>query len=220
VISPFFTRNKEAGIEFPRTYFLYFNVPIVKSIRDKYRISFRRCWTLPAGLEEKLAELNLGYRNFPHPSLNYFDNFQLIWAMAMHERIPFRRVPTMHGRGAAWSERVVHVGAGHAYLTEPYRDSMMESLRSYDRLSQLEREKLCAAAFCHYAHLRLLEASGSDVLRRRYLPFFFTYDGSQGVGQRFRSLINPADIEKLEIVVEETQRREERRGRRPRKAES
>jgi hypothetical protein len=211
VISPFFTRNKEAGIEFPRTYFLYFNVPIVKSIRDKYRISFRRCWTLPPGLEKKLAELNFGYHHFPHPSLNYFDNFQLIWAMAMYERIPFGRVPTMQGRGA----RVVHVGAGHAYLTEPYRDSMAESLRSYDRLPRLEREKLRAAAFCHYSHLRLLEASESDVLRRHYLPFFSTYEGSQGIAQRFRSLINPADIEKMEIVVEETRRIEKRQGRGP-----
>jgi hypothetical protein len=97
---------------------------------------------------------------------------------------------------------------------------MVESLRSYDRLSQLEREKLRAAAFCHYSHLRLLEASESDVLRRRYLPFFSTYEGSQGVGQRFRSLIDPADIEKLEIVVEETQRREKRQGRPPRRVES
>ena len=220
VMAPFFTHNKKAGIEFPRTYFLYFNVPIVKSIRDKYRISFKRCWTLPAGLEEKLAELNLGYHNFPHPSLNYFDNFQLTWAMAMYERIPFGRVPTMQGQGAAWSERVVHVGAGHAYLTEPYRDSMVENLRRYDRLSQLEREMLHAAAFCHYAHLRLLEASESDVLRQRYLPFFSTYEGSQEVVQRFRSLINPADIEKMEIVVKETQRREKGRGRRPTRAES
>jgi len=220
VKSPFFTRNEEAGIEFPRTYFLYFNVSVVKSIRDKYRISFRRCWTLPASLEEKLAELNLGYHNFPHPSLNYFDNFQLIWAMAMHERIPFGRVPTMHGQGAVCSERVVHVGAGHAYLTEPYRDSMVENLRTYDRLSQLEREMLRAAAFCHYAHLRLLETSESDVLRQRYLPFFSTYDGSQGVRRCFRSLIRPADIEKMEIVVEAAQRREERRGKRPRRPES
>ena len=220
VMSPFFTRNEEAGIEFPRTYFLYFNVPVVKSIRDKYRISFRRCWTLPVSLEEKLAELNLGYRNFPHASLNYFDNFQLIWAMAMHERIPFGRMPTTHGRGAACAERVVHIGAGHAYLTKPYRDSMMKSLWSYDRLSQLEREKLHAAAFCHYAHLMLLEASESDVLRQRYLPFFSTYDGSQGVRQRFRSLIKSADVEKMEIVVEAAQRREERQGKRPRRTES
>ena len=219
-MAPFFTHNEAAGIEFPRTYFLYFNVPIVKSIRDKYRISFRRCWTLPADLEEKLAELNLGYRNFPHPSLNYFDNFQLIWAMAMYERIPFGRVPTMQGRSAARSERVVHVGAGHAYLTEPYRDSMAESLRRYGRLPQLEKEKLRAAAFCHYSHLRLLEASASDVLRRRYLPFFSAYEGSQGVAQRFRSLIKPADIAKMDIVVEETQRREKRQGRRPRRTES
>jgi hypothetical protein len=30
MMSPFFTHNEKAGIEFPRTYFLYFNVPIVK----------------------------------------------------------------------------------------------------------------------------------------------------------------------------------------------
>lgn len=210
VMSPFFSPNAKAGIEFPRTYFLYFNVPVVKGIRDKYRISFKRCWTLPAGLEEKLAELNLGYRNFPHASLDYFDNFQLIWAMAMHERIPFGRVPTRHGRGADRSERVVHIGAGHAYLTRPYRDSMMKSLASYGDLSRLEREKLRAAAFCHYAHLRLLEASESDVLRRHYLPFFSTYEGSRGVRQGFRSLINPDNIRKLDVVVEETQRREGR----------
>jgi hypothetical protein len=210
VMSPFFSANNEAKIEFPRTYFLYFNVPVVKGIRDKYRISFKRCWTLPLSLEEKLAELNLGYRNFPHASLNYFDNFQLIWAMAMHERIPFGRLPTTHGQGAARSERVVHIGAGHAYLTRPYRDSMMKSLGSYDDLSRLEREKLCAAAFCHYAHLRLLEASESEVLRRHYLPFFSTYEGSRGVRQSFRPLINPDNIKKLEVVVEEAQRREGR----------
>lgn len=211
-LAPFVSSNPVAGIDFPRTYFLFFDTALVKRIREEHRLSSKRCWTIPSQVEEKLAALGFGYHNFPHRSLSYFDNFQLIWATALAEGLTFGRIRVekrwTFRRERRW--RIVHVGAGHNYLTREYRDGMAANLSDYDRLPLLEQEKLRAAAFSHYAHLLLLEHSSSDALRARYLPFFSVYEGARDVLRGFGSLIEPARGRQLEFVVEEVRRRKAR----------
>jgi hypothetical protein len=214
--APFVSPNEAAGIEFPRTYFLFFNTQVIKAIREKHRLSFKMCWTLPERLEDALEEIHLGYDNFPHRSLNYFDNFQLIWAMALHDGVPFRRVRTTRRLGRLFKRlryRIIHVGAGTYYLTEDYRDGMERDLRVYNELSQLDRERLHAAAFSQYAHMRLLENSTSEELRESYLPFFSVYGSSDGLLQRFGSLISLRKKEQMDLVVRAARRSAQRKAR-------
>jgi hypothetical protein len=202
-ISPFVSVNKQAAILFPRTYFLLLNIAAIKSLRDRHRISFKRCWTIPPHLESQLSSLGLGYGNFPHASLDYFDNFQLIWAMAMHAGMPLGRVQTLdeHGR-----ERIVHIGAGHNYMTAAFRDGMRDNLAVYQQLPQLELEKLRAAAFSYYSHLRLLETSVSEELRERYLPFFAPCGTSQDLLETYRSILNMKRVSQVNTAVDAVRR--------------
>jgi hypothetical protein len=209
-VAPFVSSNPVARVEFPRTYFLFFNIAVLKELREKYRLSFKRCWTIPEHLEEKLKEFNFGYHNFPHRALDYFDNFQLIWAMAMHDRIPFKRVATSRRRGFLFGKRMhslVHVGAGHRFLNEDYRDAMVETLRNLDNLPRLEREKLHAAVFAYFAHLILLENIDDEELRDQYMPFFSVYESATEVVRRFGRLIDPRRVAEMHAVIEEAGRR-------------
>ncbi|MEM7166399.1 MAG: hypothetical protein AAF581_13105 [Planctomycetota bacterium] len=207
-ISPFVTHNRAASIAFPRTYFLFFKVKTLQSLRNQYRLSCKRCWTIPANIVQQLQALGFGYQNFPHDSMDYFDNFQLLWGIAMANGFTFlqprqlRRWSRIRGRRF----RVVHVGAGHNYLTDEWRDQMPARLAAYSELSQLDQEKLRAAAFCHYAHLVILEHSDDDELRQRYLPFFGNYEDSSGVLQQFGSVISGPSREKMEVLVQHLRR--------------
>ena len=120
-----------------------------------------------------MAELHLGYHNFPHASLNYFDTFQLIWAMAMYRGFSFGVGPAPRRTGSGTPEsNIAHIGAGASYLTAEFRDAMGKKIETYELLSQLERERLHAAAFSYYAHIRLLENTNSVELKDRYGPFY------------------------------------------------
>jgi len=212
-VSPFVNWNETANIQFPRTYFLYFNIDVIKRIRDQYSLSFKRCWTIPANVEDKLAELKLGYSNFPHKSLSYFDNFQLIWATAMSDHLSFSRRKSQSRQFFISKKihyRIIHLGAGSAYLNAAYRDSMMESLSIYKNISQLDRENLHAAACNHYAHLLLLEHSDSEELKDRYLPFFSVYKNSQDVLQKFGSLMHSSRINQMNFIVGSKNNRQNR----------
>lgn len=201
VVSPFSSVNKQANISFPRTYLLLFNTNLIRSIRKQYQISFKRCWTIPSRLESKLAALNLGYHNFPHDSLNYFDNFQLIWAMALHHGFAFAGGPSPTQTLPAQQHRIVHVGGAHSYLTEEFRDEMKHKQNNYELLSKLEKEKLRAAAFSYYTHLLLLEHTNRSELIDRYGPFFSPFGTSENILKTFETVISPHKVNELNSVI-------------------
>ena len=206
-VSPFSNVNKASNIVFPRTYFLLFNTAIIKSIRSEYELSFKSCWTIPARLEDKLAELHLGYHNFPHASLNYFDTFQLIWAMAMYRGFSFGVGPAPRRTGSGTPEsNIAHIGAGASYLTAEFRDAMPAKMNRYESLSQLEKERLHAAAFSYYAHMRLLEDSDSIELKNRYGPFFLPLGDAASVLKTFAPVISRTRVEDMELVVRALQK--------------
>jgi hypothetical protein len=201
-ISPFHSVNKLADITFPRTYFLFFNTPLIHRIRKQYEISFKQCWTIPPRLEPALRVLNLGYHNFPHDTVNYFDNFQLIWAMAFHQGFSFAAGPpsTRTARGGR-QNRIVHVGASSMFLTEESRNAMIRNQNKYEHLSKLEKERFRAAAFSYYAHLLMLESTNSSELREHYLPFFAPLGGSEEILNTFGSAISPEKVKDMDLVI-------------------
>ena len=200
-VSPLVTRNAAANITFPRTYFLFLNLAEIRRLRDKYRVSFKRCWTLPANLEDPLRSLGLGRHNYPHESLGYFDNFQLIWAVALHEGLTFGRGPSARRVFGRQSPAMVHVGAGSDYLNDAFRDSMTSQLARYDDLPQLEKEKFGAAAFAYYAHLLLFENSLFPELKERYMPFFAPFGTSREFLNTFRSKLRAGRVKEIDITI-------------------
>ena len=126
--------------------------------------------------------------------------------MAIYDGLTFRRTPRRSLFG--WPKyRIAHVGAGHLYLTEEFRDRMIENLRSYETLRQLDQEILAAAAFSYYVHMLLLENTESEELRQTYMPFFSACGASRNLLQTFGSIMYPRRIEEMDAVVREMRRR-------------
>ena len=199
VISPFFSVNRQANTKFPRTYLLFFDTQIMRRIRTQYELSFKRCWTIPSKIESQLSALNLGYHNFPHDSLGYFDNFQLIWAMALYQGLSFGAGPTRMLLNRPY--RIVHVGAAHNYLTEQFRDQMIDNKNKYEMLPKLEKEKFRAAVFSYYAHSLLLENTNITELKERYCPFFSYFGGAKNIFKTFGAFMSPQKIKEMDLVI-------------------
>src|SRR5262249_11403805 len=100
-------------------------------IRRQFKLSFKRCWTVPSRLEAQLMALNLGYHNFPHDSLDYFDNFQLIWAVALHEGFSFGAGPLKRTLLGRRRYRIIHIGAASLYRIDEFRDQTIDNLPKY-----------------------------------------------------------------------------------------
>lgn len=191
-LSPFTCFNNKSNITFPRTHFLLFNTSIIHNLRMKYQISFKRCWTIPTRLEPQLTALNLGYHNFPHVTLNYFDTFQLIWALALHEGFTF---------AAGRPYKIIHVGAGSGYLSEATRDKIIDNLPRYEALSRLEQEKLRSAVFSYYAHLILLENTKSLELIKHYGPFFSHLGPSGTFLKAISGAVSPHKVKEMDLLI-------------------
>ena len=191
-ISPFSSLNEKSNIIFPRTYFLLFNTSIIHHIRREYNLSFKRCWTIPSSLEAQLMDLNLGYHNFPHDSLDYFDNFQLIWAVALRQGFSF---------GGGPSNSIIHIGATSRYLTESFKHQMIDNQPTYEVLPKLEKEKMRAAAFSYYAHLLLLENTKHPELMEQYGPFFSHLGSSGTLLKTFSAVIGAEKVKQMDLVI-------------------
>ena len=191
-LSPFTSLNKRSNITFPRTFFLFFNTSVIRHLRKQFQISFKRCWLLPSRLEPHLTDLNLGYHNFPHDTLNYLDNFQLIWAIGLHRGLSF---------GVRPQGKITHVGAGNNYLTDAWRDQIINNLPQYKNLPRLEQEKLGAALFAYYAHLLLLEDTKSVELKEHYLQFFLPFGSSGTLLKTISNVVSPYKVKDLDLVI-------------------
>ena len=200
-ISPFSSLNRKSNITFPRTFFLLFNTSVIHHIRRQYNLSFKRCWTIPSRLEAQLMDLNLGYHNFPHDSLNYFDNFQLIWAVALHQGFSFGAGPSRRTLLGRRPSRIIHIGATSRYLTDTFRHQMIDNMPKYETLPKLRKEIFHAAAFSYYAHLLLLENTKNSVLMEHYGPFFSHFGSSGTLLKTFSAVIGPQKVKQMDLVI-------------------
>jgi hypothetical protein len=87
VMGAFKLENQKAGLIFPTTHFMFFNIDLLKKVMIRYKIDARQYKKIPGHLIDKLASLNLGYRNYLKDYLTYFDTFNLILAMAFYEKL-------------------------------------------------------------------------------------------------------------------------------------
>jgi len=102
-IGAFKLTNKKAGLEFPTTHFLFLNIDLVKRIRNKHRIGAQAYTRIPSRLKPQLASLNLGYHNFLKDYLNYFDTLNMLFALALHDKLSFKFL-------GATADDVFHIG--------------------------------------------------------------------------------------------------------------
>ncbi|MFO7932050.1 MAG: hypothetical protein R6U97_11645 [Desulfosalsimonas sp.] len=70
----------------------------------KYRIGAQIYTRIPSRLYPILREMNLGYDNFHKACLNYFDPFNLIFAMAVHEGYQAKIIKIREGE-------MIHLGS-------------------------------------------------------------------------------------------------------------
>ena len=89
-IGAFKLRNKKAGLEFPTTQFLFFNIEWVKRIRTKYRVGAQEYFRIPRRLKPYLESLNLGQFNFLKEYMDYFDSMNMLFALAFYEKLSFK----------------------------------------------------------------------------------------------------------------------------------
>jgi len=99
LISIYNKMNKKANLTFPKTYALFFNINQVKKIMEKYKINclyynykinsiyFQK---IPLQVQKKLGEIKLDYNNYPDGRINFFDTLELIFSMAIYEKLSFK----------------------------------------------------------------------------------------------------------------------------------
>ena len=126
IAGSFELHNRKACITFPATFFLFINTKIVKRIMCKYKIGAQIYSKIPSNLAPILKKMNLGYDNFLKDYLNYFDPFNLIFAMATHEGYKAKILKTNQ-------KDMIHLGG---YMTNELMNDpdktleLIESIRS------------------------------------------------------------------------------------------
>lgn len=98
-----FYRNEQAGALVPRTHFVYFNTPIIKTVMGRYRVGLQVYQTLPARLWNTVGRVGFSPDNFPKDYCTGFDATNLVTALCLADGLKARRLHSEHGQA-------VHVG--------------------------------------------------------------------------------------------------------------
>jgi hypothetical protein len=78
------------GSPFPVTNFLFFNIDLLKKIRNNYRIGAQEYNRIPLHLEPQLASLRQSYPNHQAYFDKCFDTMDLLFALALYEKLSFK----------------------------------------------------------------------------------------------------------------------------------
>ncbi len=96
--------HRRLRLTYPETYFLYFNVGVMRSLMERYGIDARQYREPPASTRERLRELGLGEGECLKDYQDYFDTLCVLWSVAMAEG---KAIRFMEGTAA---NSVWHVG--------------------------------------------------------------------------------------------------------------
>ncbi|MBL8534938.1 MAG: hypothetical protein JNL33_13885 [Betaproteobacteria bacterium] len=77
--------HRRLRLTYPETYFLYFNVRVMRSLMERYGIDARLYREPPASTRERLRELGLGEGEYLKDYQGYFDTLCVLWSVAMAE---------------------------------------------------------------------------------------------------------------------------------------
>jgi hypothetical protein len=154
-----FSRKPEAGRpEFPETFLLMLNAPLMERLRRESGITAVAAAKLPPRARNALAAAGYPAGKYLETRKQYFDTLQQFWVAAMHDGFGFRLV---EGDG----ESVHHVG-GTSYLH-----------RTFDDLAHWDFWPLNV----HYFHLRLLELPACSAFRPRFQSLFEFHGSSRSL---------------------------------------
>jgi len=107
----FIYRNETLGLELPETFFLYFNTPVINSIKRQYSINSKSISfdLLSKKVKKQLAKIGIDRGHYPEEYKKHFDTLRLIMAIGLAEgyKINFlERYPA----GNFLNRNIFHVG--------------------------------------------------------------------------------------------------------------
>jgi hypothetical protein len=155
MLNAFFLRT-QGVIEIPGTYFLYFNTPIINSIRQKYHVGSKIVTNsqLNKRIKEQLATIGFVENIYPQKGMDQFDTLILLIALGISEGLSCNYCMRVPGSPSLDSDRyeIFHVSG--------------TTIRSTAHLQtpSFERWRLRGSFFWY----RLLEAHNDDELKRQY----------------------------------------------------
>lgn len=97
--------------EWPETFFLYFNTPLINSLKKKYKVNCGQATfhVLPEKLRLKLTVIGLDENHYPEDYKTYFDTLRLVWSLGLADGYEFHFVDRVYSISLT-SEQVFHVG--------------------------------------------------------------------------------------------------------------
>jgi hypothetical protein len=130
--------NKNLGLSFPETFFLFMNASVINDLRKRYSVSAAPIsWSeLNSQLQHKLGLIGIGPKRMPEQHKSNFDTLRLIMALSLCEKRPFNFLQKKDCY-TRFHEDIVHVG-GVSYPIG-FSDTW-KFLGSYFWLSVLEAE--------------------------------------------------------------------------------
>jgi hypothetical protein len=107
----FVYKNLILNIEIPETFFLYFNTPIIKSLKQKYHVNCNlyKYPVLSRKVKQQLATIGIDENHYPEHFKNYFDTFRLLLCLGIADGYQVNfidKFPTV----SVPSNEVFHVG--------------------------------------------------------------------------------------------------------------
>jgi hypothetical protein len=178
-------RGPGPGIEFPETFMLFFNSPVVRSLRRRYRASCRQVAysQLPGGIRKRLAVVGIDATHMPEGYKSIFDTLRLVLALGMAEGHQCNFVERFTASSMPL-DQIFHVGA------VAYGDDA--------RMAGASRWNLRGAYFWR----RALECHEDADLRRRYRAKFGDISASQLLADsQFSRYVKPEFLSFVERVV-------------------
>ena len=109
-VGAFGVLNRKAQLLFPATHLLALNVQRVRATTARHKIGVDVYHRTPAHVATQLRGVDIGDHNFPKEYLDFYDLFNLLWAVAASDGTPARVLPlhkddTFHVGGVSY-----HVG--------------------------------------------------------------------------------------------------------------
>lgn len=146
--------NEPARVRVPRTFFMYFHTPVIKSVMARYRVGMQVYQRVPRRLRPKLHAFGFTPDNPPKAYLGAYDATDLTLALCFTEGLrprypPFGRDTAVHLGGTSHAQdpaleytalRLLEFNDDQA-LTARYRPMLSSATTSAEALSRVPRER-------------------------------------------------------------------------------
>lgn len=151
-------QSRHTKFDYPETFFLFFNTPLLKSIMRRYKVEARLYKRVPKRIQLNLERIGLSKGIYLKSHHNFFDTLHVILALAYSEGLHVGYIESND------HQSVCHVGgtSSGTHLTKG--------------LTQL------------YVNMRFLEFIDEPVLTHHYSYYFTNYPTSEAVKKRLSTM--------------------------------